>query len=870
MTSSNVGAPYSRKTPKKTPRKPSKSKLKDPVEVYCRIRPLNDNDEETCVEVISKNTIQLSPPHTSQGFKSGHRVTTTQHSFKYVFDEDSSQKTVFDTVALPLVHDLIHGKNGLIFAYGITGSGKTYTMTGEQTNGGLLPRALDVLFNSVGEFQTKRCVFVPDKSNGMDVLSEYEAKCEHDKKQKEIAALFGSAKNKGSDDDIADMIRVPDCSKFDDVDEDNGYAVFVSYVEIYNNFIYDLLEETPQDVICPKNPVSKNLREDSTRNMYVQGVTEVEVKSTEEAYAMFWKGQKKRRVADTQLNMQSSRSHSVFTLKLVQAPLDPNGESILLDKDEVSVNTLSMCDLAGSERTNRTKAGGERLREAGNINKDLMTLRSCLEILRENQTNTDNGQTGKMVPYRDSRLTHLFKNFFDGEGKVRMVVCLNPSATEYDESVHVMRFAEITQEVEVARPSGISSNAGLAPGRRKANQLYREALQNINEDGKDGLDKPVLLKPLCTFPPFPLMELTSPDDCITLANLLRYLQEREKRRATLEKDLQRKITAFRQELIKVDCENAEKERIISDLKTSNLEKEREIQKLEKRLKSLTQKNDALQRAVHHREENANKLQSELDEQRKKITQEKHDKMKLKQALKGVVSQEKDKWEKECDKRVKHKELEMETKIFQREEKLRQLKEIVYKDDKKNSKTFRGKGFFRSRSPPPVAKKPAVKLRHRRSRSTDYWLEHKPAENYETETILRPVLKKKKTVQIPEEKHFKASQATNYVLEHQEADSQGELETKLIKGDVYKTTGGGHCVQFTDIETLKTNFDVARSPERKRSHPNEAVEEVKSSVEDDSTASWTSVETRCAVGIEGRPGQAAPSLCHNAKRRKSHE
>lgn len=263
---------------------------------------------------------------------------------------------------------------------------------------------------------------------------------------------------------------------------------------------------------------------------------------------------------------------------------------------------------------------------------------------------------------------------------------------------------------------------------------------------------------------------------------------------------------------------------------------------------------------------------QLDEQRKKISQEKQDKMKLKQALKGVVSQEKDKWQKECDKRVKHKELEMETKIIQREEKLRQLKEIVYKGqvDKKTTKTGRGKGFFRSRSPPPVARKPAVKLRHRRSRSTDYWLEHKPADNYETETILRPVLKKKKTVQVPEEKHFKASQATNYVLEHQEADSQGELETKLIKGDVYRTTGGGHCVQFTDVETLKTNFDVARSPERKRNHPEEDVDEGKEMMEDDSCSSWTDVETRCAVGIEGRPGQADPSLHHNVKRRKSNE
>ncbi|CAB3977560.1 kinesin KIF23 [Paramuricea clavata] len=290
MKSSSTPSPYPRKTPRKTPRKPSKSKPTDPVEVFCRIRPLNDNEEDICVEVISNNTIQLNPPQNSQGFKSGHRVTATQHSFKQVFDEDSNQKSVFDTVALDIVHDLIHGKNGLIFAYGITGSGKTHTMTGEPSDGGLLPRGLDVLFNSIGGFQTKPCVFTPDKSNGVDVQGESDAKLDHDRKQKEMAVLASLGKNRGSDDDITDMVRVPDCSKFHDVDEDNGYAVFVSYVEIYNNFIYDLLEDAKQDLICPKAPVSKQLREDNNRNMYVQGVTEVEVKSTEEAYAMFWKG----------------------------------------------------------------------------------------------------------------------------------------------------------------------------------------------------------------------------------------------------------------------------------------------------------------------------------------------------------------------------------------------------------------------------------------------------------------------------------------------------------------------------------------------------------------------------------------------------
>ncbi|KAK2138147.1 hypothetical protein NP493_8602g00002 [Ridgeia piscesae] len=176
--------------------------------------------------------------------------------------------------------------------------------------------------------------------------------------------------------------------------------------------------------------------------MYVSGVVEVEVKNTEEAYEIIAKGQKRRKVAHTVLNTESSRSHSVFNIRLVQAPLDSMGEEVLQDKEKFVVSQFALVDLAGSERTNRTGNYGERLREAGkgnsftrfdfvplscavgNINQTLMVLRTCIEALRDNQKNG----TNKMVAYRDSRLTHLFKNYFDGEGKVRMVVCINPHA----------------------------------------------------------------------------------------------------------------------------------------------------------------------------------------------------------------------------------------------------------------------------------------------------------------------------------------------------------------------------------------------------------------------------------------------------------
>lgn len=156
----------------------------------------------------------------------------------------------------------------------------------------------------------------------------------------------------------------------------------------------------------------------------------MEVKSVEDALDAFHAGQKRKRMGHTILNAESSRSHSVFSIRLVQAPVDSQGEYVMQDKNIITVSQLSLVDLAGSERTNRTKNTGQRLREAGNINNSLMTLRTCMEILRENQMTG----SSKKVPYRDSKVTHLFKNYFDGEGQVKMIVCINPRAEDYDET----------------------------------------------------------------------------------------------------------------------------------------------------------------------------------------------------------------------------------------------------------------------------------------------------------------------------------------------------------------------------------------------------------------------------------------------------
>uniref|UniRef100_A0A673A3C0 Kinesin-like protein n=1 Tax=Sphaeramia orbicularis TaxID=375764 RepID=A0A673A3C0_9TELE len=773
------------KTPRRHPPKKPPNSQKDPVGVYCRVRPLGTENEECCIEVISSTTIQL---HAPEGFKTNRNgeYKETQYSFKKVFGVSVSQTELFDFVAKPLVDDLISGKNGLLFTYGVTGSGKTFTMTGSPGQGGLLPRSLDMIFNSIGPYQAKRYVFKTDDKNGMEVQNDVDALLERQKRENNLPVPKTPSSRQKVDPEIADMVKQEEAYKADGVDEDSSYSVFVSYIEIYNNYIYDLLEETPDDAIKPKwngggtpmrqntefiPPQSKILREDQNHNMYVAGCMEVEVKSAEEAFQVFWRGQKKRKVANTRLNRESSRSHSVFIIKLAQAPLDADGDNILQDKNQVTVSQLCLVDLAGSERTGRTGAEGNRIREAGNINQSLLTLRTCIEVLRENQM----CGTNKMVPYRDSKVTHLFKNYFDGEGKVKMIVCVNPKADDYEETLLVMRFAEMTQEVEVARPMD-RPICGFTPGRRHRNQ----------ERG----DMPLVVDNLVySLPPLPSCELTDPHDDITLPRLIEALQNRHRIRhfSPLFQELDSNLITRDNFIHEQNGKLFEKDKVIQNNKS-------EIERLEKKTRMQEHKIDILQKATKIYEDDKRSLQHELETRDQRLHREQSEKRRMEQRMQGVVSDTQLRWEKEC------------------------------------------------LSPTSTPVRPL----HRRSRSAggEKWVDHKPTTNVDLGTVLQPVIPNAIQVSAPNEKAL--SKCDRYVLTHQEVASDGEIQTKLIKGEVIKTRGGGQAVQFTDIETLRQEITTVPSRKRRSS-------EGKPTNGDGSDGTWTDVETRCSVALEMRAG-----------------
>ncbi|XP_028439975.1 kinesin-like protein KIF23 isoform X1 [Perca flavescens] len=918
----------------KTPRRPGPKKAsnieKDPVGVYCRIRPLGAEDEECCVEMISSSTIQLHAPDGLKANRNGE-YKETQYSFKKVFGINTTQMELFEDVAKPLIEDLIHCKNGLLFTYGVTGSGKTFTMTGSPGEGGLLPRCLDMLFNSIDPVQAKRFVFKPDDKNGMEIQGQVDALLERQKRDSQQSVPRTPSSKLKADPDCADMISSEEACKSENVDEDCCYSVFVSYIEVYNNYIYDLLEDVPFDPIRPKPPQSKILREDQNHNMYVAGCTEVEVKSTEEAFGVFWKGQKKRRIANTQLNRESSRSHSVFTVKLAQAPLDADGDHILQDKNQVNVSQLCLVDLAGSERTSRTRAEGSRLREAGNINQSLMTLRTCMEVLRENQM----CGTNKMVPYRDSKVTHLFKNYFDGEGKVRMIVCVNPKADDYDETMLVMRFAEMTQEVEVARPVDRTICA-LAAGRRHRNRAFRDELsRRLEEQGgpSNALDDPALLNQLMeSIPAMPRCELVDPADDQTLPRLIEVLERRHRVRQMLAEQFNKTASTLKSMIEQFDSQLNAKETLLHDQRSKLSEKEKfiinqrtELERLEKKSKTLEYKVDILQKTTDMYEHDKRSLQHELETREQRLQRELSERRRMEQQMHGMVTDTKLKWEKECERRVNAKQLEMQNKLWVKDEKLKQLKAIVTESsscgsngtpterpERPSRQRDHGTGQKRSASPSPLhdfsqtpshqnranvravqdayptstitsssaypsvascisdwehkfpvdsssqarsrtpaqchgtssvgrrrgqrlatdtgapattlvygldleagtRTAPPVHPTHRRSHSAggEKWVDHKPASNLDLDTVMQPIIPNAIKVSTPNEKAL--SKCHKYVLRHQELASDGEIETKLIKGNVFKTRGGGQAVQFTDIETLTQECTTTSSRKRR--------------------------------------------------------
>ncbi|KAH1165973.1 kinesin-like protein KIF20A [Mauremys mutica] len=457
------------------------------VKVYLRVRPLKPSElekqeDQGCVYIENSETLLLRAPQDSFTMRSTARgVGQAVHKFTFtqIFGAEVGQKAFFDETMGEVLKDVLHGQNWLVYTYGITNSGKTHTIQGSSKDGGILPRSLAVIFNSVGDRLYQAMDLKPSLSSEVTWL---DSKQVHQEETKKLALLCGGLREEevltplkrshsaeshlqaattvsfdsgvGGLSSTSQFANQSSSSQLEELGPrwadpdrislltlgDGQVSIWVSFFEIYNEQIYDLLEMN-------QNRKRQTLRlcEDQTGSPYVKDLNWINVQDADEAWKLLKLGRKNQSFACTHLNENSSRSHSIFSIRVLHLQ---GSSSEMLPK----ISELSLCDLAGSERCKNQKSG-DRMKEANNINTSLHTLGRCIAALRQNQQSK---LKQSVVPFRDSKLTRVFQGFFTGRGRSCMIVNINQCASTYDETLHVAKFSAIASQLVQAPPTKLA------------------------------------------------------------------------------------------------------------------------------------------------------------------------------------------------------------------------------------------------------------------------------------------------------------------------------------------------------------------------------------------------------------------------------
>uniref|UniRef100_A0AAQ5ZH33 Kinesin motor domain-containing protein n=1 Tax=Amphiprion ocellaris TaxID=80972 RepID=A0AAQ5ZH33_AMPOC len=431
------------------------------VKVFLRIRPLTNTErdrgeEQGCVAVQDEETLLLKAPKESQNMRAAERgIAQSIHKFSFskIFGAETTQQQFYENTMKKMVKDVLQGENRLLYTYGVTNSGKTYTVQGTGREAGLLPRALASLFRKLQGRLYAAMDLKPVMSQDVRQLGPGEVKVEEIRRNsllKEdetsrrggtttiwdsgIGGLSSTSNIANQLEDTDSVCLEPDSlshSGGDDLEEGVQFSIWVSFYEIYNEFLYDLLDASPS--LQPRKRATLRLSDDKQGNPYVKDLTWIQVRSAEEAWKVLRAGRRNQSFASTHLNQNSSRSHSIFSIRVLHVhPEASSGKAI-----------LTVCDLAGSERC-KEQRNGERMKEANNINTSLLTLGRCIAALRHNQNNKS--RPPQVVPFRDSKLTRVLQGFFCGRGTSSMVVNINPCASIYDETLQALKFSAIATQ----------------------------------------------------------------------------------------------------------------------------------------------------------------------------------------------------------------------------------------------------------------------------------------------------------------------------------------------------------------------------------------------------------------------------------------
>ncbi|EED87631.1 predicted protein, partial [Thalassiosira pseudonana CCMP1335] len=301
------------------------------------------------------------------------------YTFDRVYGPNDTTESLYTTSIGGIVKSVVDGLgHGCVLAYGQTNSGKTYTMTGMR--GG----------SSAG--------------------------CEEE-------GVIRMA--------VQDIFRRVQMCK-----QQREYLLRVSYLEIYNEQIYDLLA-------LPSVESPLRIFESRTEGVVVRGLREEIVTCPEDVFALLDDGDMKRKVGSTGMNRTSSRSHSVFRLVITQSL----GTAV---KGPVRISSLSLVDLAGSESVKATGSTGVRQKEGQYINKSLLTLGHVVHKLSEMSSRADKDSflAKEHIPYRDSKLTRLLQPSLGGNARVCIVANISPALANLEESHNTLKFATRAKRIQ--------------------------------------------------------------------------------------------------------------------------------------------------------------------------------------------------------------------------------------------------------------------------------------------------------------------------------------------------------------------------------------------------------------------------------------